>query len=212
MFSKLIRFCIFCAYTLLSFNLFANQLPDKSGEIIATVLSKDIFHHQVKPNINTAEQQRKTLTAKQFNKWVLYSSATRLFDIVTHPLMDIYAKKHNFVPTTKDVVAFINKQKGDSTNITNGQINFLRPILISRRVAKSLHSKYGGSVCISSFGHVIPIEAWSIYLKQQYKTGSFNIIDPKINTAFWDYVNSEKWDGTLTEKEARQMFVEEDYL
>jgi len=63
-------------------------------------------------------------------------------------------------------------------------------VVQSWKVNQALHRKYGGRVIFQQGGPE-PLDAYRTFLREQEKTGAFQIIDPSYEAAFWNYYTND---------------------
>ena len=92
----------------------------------------------------------------------------------------------------------ILKTTGDIKEKTKGVEDQMRPMrrkmaqqwVKSWKINKALYEKYGGRVIFQQAG-VEPLDAYRDFLKEQEKSGAFQIIDKQYEASFWRYFTND---------------------
>jgi TonB family protein len=199
------------------------QDSSQSKEVIAIVLSKQIFLNQLLPPPPIKlEKKRQELSRTDFDKWLLETQARALSGLIQNSLFVEYSKENNLEPTDKEIedpmkkidkeIEGLTKRIGSdsvlhSENVVKRRKEFFVHMIRMWKVNGSLHRKYGGKVNLSNLGFHVPVYAVKKFLEEKEKGGAFEILDVKLREAFWAAVSDENWgDAIISEEKGKKMF------
>lgn len=172
--------------------VYGHGSPQPKPKPVARVLTRQIFLKQIDPPADELRDAKRKYKPGEYQKWLLEYRADNLASAILSPLLRDYASAHGISATPDEINGFVravfadypDKDKPDTREVIR---TLARDGVIQWKVSRELYKQYGGPVIFQQANPYEPIGAYRKFLEEQEKKKTFEIFDPELRQAFWNY-------------------------
>ena len=162
----------------------AQGAAQRQSGVVARVMGRNITLAQLDaveagaPGVSMTEPQRSE------------QRRLRLEAAIWRALLEDYYRKHGVVATRAEVNAFskaLFKQR-----VARAEVRQIAAESVKHwKFDRALYKQYGGTVIFQQSNPFEPVGAYRKFLEEHERQGSFEILDPVLKAAFWEYYTGE---------------------